>query len=147
MYQAGNGIFNQFDKVLVLAEGREIYYGPASEAKAYFENMGFICTPGANIGDFLTAVAVHTERQIAEGYEDRVPNTAAEFEDAYQQSSLRARMMEEMDSKSSDTLNWEVQKLKSERDAEKNRSLPWLSRENSPYQASFGQQVFQCTLR
>ncbi|CAI4214022.1 unnamed protein product [Parascedosporium putredinis] len=59
MYQAGNGIYDKFDKVLVLAEGRVIYYGPRVLAKSYFENLGF---------------------------EGRVPTTPAEFEAVYKRS-------------------------------------------------------------
>lgn len=35
LYQAGEGIFEQFDKVLVIDEGRQVYFGPASEARQY----------------------------------------------------------------------------------------------------------------
>lgn len=41
LYQAGNAIFAIFDKLLVLAEGQAIYYGPRGEAQAYMENFGF----------------------------------------------------------------------------------------------------------
>jgi ABC-type multidrug transport system ATPase subunit len=40
LYQAGNAIYDQFDKVLVIAEGECIYYGPREEAKGYFESLG-----------------------------------------------------------------------------------------------------------
>lgn len=50
LYQAGNGIYNLFDKVLVLDEGKQIYYGPAAEAKPFMEKLGFVYTDGANIG-------------------------------------------------------------------------------------------------
>ena len=33
LYQAGNGIYDLFDKVLVLDEGKEIYYGPMQQAR------------------------------------------------------------------------------------------------------------------
>ncbi|GKU09890.1 unnamed protein product, partial [Fusarium langsethiae] len=79
LYQAGNGIYDQFDKVLVLADGHEIYYGPTVEARQYFEQMGFKCPPGANIADFLTSVTVDTEREIIPGYEATVPRTAHDF--------------------------------------------------------------------
>ncbi|KAK6212499.1 hypothetical protein LQW54_005273 [Pestalotiopsis sp. IQ-011] len=147
LYQAGNGIFKQFDKVLVLAEGREIYYGPAGEAKSYFENMGFVCAPGANVADFLTSVAVHTERRVAPGHENSVPSSAADFEDAYKRSLLYSRMLAEIAAKKDDALSQEVANLKAARDGEKNRSLPFLSREGSPYQVSFAKQVIQCTVR
>ena len=71
LYQAGNGIYNQFDKVTVLVDGRQIYYGPTSEAKSYFEDLGFICT--GSTPDFLTSISVPTERQITPGFEGRVP--------------------------------------------------------------------------
>lgn len=147
LYQAGNGIFKQFDKVLVLAEGREIYYGPAGEAKSYFEDMGFVCAPGANVADFLTSVAVHTERRVAAGHENSVPSSAAEFEDAYKRSPSYSRMLSEIAAKKDDALSREVANLKAARDGEKNRSLPFLSRESSPYQVSFAKQVIQCTVR
>lgn len=40
LYQAGNAIYKQFDKVLVLAEGQCIYYGRRADAQAYFEDLG-----------------------------------------------------------------------------------------------------------
>ncbi len=52
LYQAGNGIYNLFDKVLVLDEGKQIYYGPAQEAKGFMEDLGFVYTDGANVGKY-----------------------------------------------------------------------------------------------
>jgi len=51
LYQAGNAIYNLFDKVLVLDEGKQIYYGPAAEAKPFMENLGLMYSDGANIGE------------------------------------------------------------------------------------------------
>jgi len=56
LYQAGNGIYDQFHKVTVIAEGRVLYYGPRSEAREYFENLGFVHPDGGNTADFLTSV-------------------------------------------------------------------------------------------
>jgi ABC-type multidrug transport system ATPase subunit len=50
LYQAGNGIYNLFDKVLVLDEGKQIYYGPAAAAKPFMEELGFVYADGANVG-------------------------------------------------------------------------------------------------
>ena len=55
LYQAGNGIYNLFDKVLVLDEGKQIYYGPAQEAKGFMEDLGFVYTEGANVGKYKSA--------------------------------------------------------------------------------------------
>jgi ATP-binding cassette subfamily G (WHITE) protein 2 (SNQ2) len=56
LYQAGNGIFDQFDKVLVLDEGKQLYYGPAKLAKQFMEDIGFFCPDVANVADFLTGM-------------------------------------------------------------------------------------------
>lgn len=56
LYQGGNGIYDLFDKVTVIAEGRVIYYGPRAEARSYFEDLGFVPPEGGNTADFLTAV-------------------------------------------------------------------------------------------
>ncbi|KAH7310719.1 ABC-2 type transporter-domain-containing protein [Stachybotrys elegans] len=147
LYQAGNGIYDQFDKVLVLAEGRQIYYGPSSEAKKYFEDMGFICPPGANIADFLTSVAVHTEREIAPGFEDRVPDTASEFERRYRDSDMFKRMSPKAlppPNKSANQTASEVTDSSSEKSASRFR-LP--SGASSPYTASFARQVWICSIR
>lgn len=43
LYQAGNGIYKLFDKVLVIDEGKEIYYGPMKDAQPFMEGLGFVC--------------------------------------------------------------------------------------------------------
>lgn len=66
LYQAGNGIYDLFNKVLVLDEGKQIYYGPLKAAKPFMEEMGFVCADGANVADFLTGkfVALHYDTRI-----------------------------------------------------------------------------------
>ena len=92
LYQAGNGIYNLFDKVLVLDEGREIFYGPREEARPFVEAQGFVCDDAANVGDFLTGVTVPTERIIRDDCEKSFPRTAEAIEDTYKRSDLRKRM-------------------------------------------------------
>ncbi|KAI1311781.1 putative ABC multidrug transporter [Xylaria venustula] len=146
LYQAGNGIYNQFDKVLVLAEGRQIYFGPTSEAKAYFENLGFRCPASGNVADFLTSVTVPTERDLFPGFETSAPKTAQEFEQAYTNSRAHSAARETMVTDSR-LLAAEVDKLDETRKLEKNRTFHSLSREHSVYQVSFGRQVWACTAR
>ncbi|KAL4769136.1 ABC-2 type transporter-domain-containing protein [Aspergillus nidulans var. acristatus] len=87
-YQAGNDIYDKFDKVLVLAEGLVTYYGPRCQARDYFEDLGFVFPKGANVADFLTSVTVLTERIVAPGMEEKVPNTPQEFEARYRASAI-----------------------------------------------------------
>lgn len=43
IYQASQQIYDQFDKAVVLYEGRQIYFGPCDLAKQYFVDMGWEC--------------------------------------------------------------------------------------------------------
>ncbi|KAI5362170.1 Putative ABC transporter-like, ATP-binding domain, ABC-2 type transporter, ABC-transporter [Septoria linicola] len=95
LYQAGNGIYEQFDKVLVLDEGRTLYYGPRDRAVPFMEDLGFICNKGANSGDFLTGVTVPTERRIAKGQERSFPRDGAAIAACYSASELCAETAQE----------------------------------------------------
>ncbi|KAB8228243.1 ABC-2 type transporter-domain-containing protein [Aspergillus alliaceus] len=97
LYQAGNDIFRLFDKVLVLDEGKQIYYGPGSQAQRFMEELGFQCSDGANIGDYLTSVTVPSERRICSGYESIFPRNAEAILLSYWNSPLQTRMASEYD--------------------------------------------------
>ena len=62
IYQASQSIYDLFDKATVLYEGRQIYFGPASQAKRYFEKQGWFCPTRQTTGDFLTSVTNPQER-------------------------------------------------------------------------------------
>ncbi|KAL5046754.1 hypothetical protein BDW71DRAFT_214521 [Aspergillus fruticulosus] len=98
LYQAGNGIYEHFDKVLVLDEGKQIFYGPQESAVPFMEDLGFMMDSGSNRADFLTGVTVPTERLIAPGYEDKFPRTAADILSAYEQSGIQEQMQQESQS-------------------------------------------------
>lgn len=63
LYQASQNIYDQFDKVLVIDEGRQAYFGPAKEARAYFENLGFKKKPRQTTPDYLTGCTDEFERE------------------------------------------------------------------------------------
>lgn len=86
IYQAGENIYQLFDKVTVMYLGRQVYFGPSEEAKAYFVNMGYHCPSRQTTAEFLTAVTDPKGRTIRKGYENKVPKTADEFE-AYWRNS------------------------------------------------------------
>lgn len=45
LYQAGESIYKLMDKVLVIDEGRMLFQGLATEAKKYFQDLGYWCPP------------------------------------------------------------------------------------------------------
>ncbi|KAJ3501614.1 hypothetical protein NLJ89_g9259 [Agrocybe chaxingu] len=42
IYQAGESLYQYFDKVCVIYEGRMAYFGPADQARQYFIDMGYV---------------------------------------------------------------------------------------------------------
>lgn len=143
LYQAGNGIYNLFDKVLVLDEGKQVYYGPMKEARPFMENMGFICSHGANVADFLTGVTVPTERQIRPGMEDRFPRTPDALRSEYEKTDIYQRMISEYDYPTSGIAKERTKMFKERVRIEKNKSLS----DKSPLTVGFAEQVRACVIR
>ena len=88
VYQASENMYDLFDKVCVIYEGRMVYFGPASLARKYFINMGYLPASRQTTPDFLVAVTDPNARIIREGYENRVPRTADEFVKYYRRSNI-----------------------------------------------------------
>ncbi|KAJ3527437.1 hypothetical protein NM208_g10699 [Fusarium decemcellulare] len=97
IYQAPQAAYDVFDKVLVLYEGRQIFFGPANEAQAYFEELGFVCPEQQTTADFLTSMTSPAERIIRPGYNGKTPITADDFAECWKRSSARARLSTEID--------------------------------------------------
>ncbi|KAI9502704.1 ABC-2 type transporter-domain-containing protein [Coemansia spiralis] len=80
IYQASENIYDLFDKVMVIDQGRQLYFGPAKLAVEYFYNIGIEKPKRQTTSDFLTGVTQLHERKVRSGYEDRAPRTAEDFE-------------------------------------------------------------------
>lgn len=93
-YQASQAIYDCFDKVMVLYEGRQIYFGPCNKAKDYFVRMGWHIPARQIVGDFLTSVTNPQERKAREGMEEKVPRTCEEFETYWKKSPEYAELLE-----------------------------------------------------
>ncbi|MCJ1429433.1 hypothetical protein MMC29_007347 [Sticta canariensis] len=143
LYQAGNGIYNLFDKVLVLDEGRQIFYGPMREARPFMEGLGFMCDDSANVADFLTGVTVPTERRVRNGYEDRFPRTAEAIRDEYEKTSIQIDMSKEYDYPNTVEAKTNTDDFKEAITQDKDRYLL----QDSPLTTSFAAQVKACVTR
>ncbi|OHW91199.1 ABC-2 type transporter [Colletotrichum incanum] len=97
IYQASQDAYDIFDKVLVLYKGRQIFFGKTDEARAYFEELGFISPEQQTTADFLTSMTSHKERIIRPGWEERTPRSPDEFAQVWKTSAHRARLMEEVE--------------------------------------------------
>ena len=143
LYQAGNGIYNLFDKVLVIDEGKEIYYGPLKEARPFMEELGFVCVDGANVGDFLTGVTVPTERKIHESHKSDFPKTANEIRAAYEKTEIKKKMEADYDYHSTDTAKSHTEDFIQAVQYDRHKSLP----NSSQLTVSFIAQVNACIIR
>lgn len=55
IYQAGESLYEHFDKVCVLYEGRMAYFGRADQARQYFIDLGYEPAHRQTTADFLVA--------------------------------------------------------------------------------------------
>ncbi|KAK7755322.1 ATP-binding cassette transporter snq2 [Diatrype stigma] len=146
LYQAGEGIYEVMDKVLVIDQGRQIFCGPAREAKPYFVGLGFECPERQTTADFLTAVTDPNERRFRPGFEHRAPRTAEELERAFRASPNYQRLLADVaeykrhlhQTGYADARSFEGAVRES-----KSRNV----RKKSPYTVSFPRQVWACSQR
>ena len=148
LYQAGEGIYDVMDKVLVIDGGRQIYCGPARDAKRYFVELGFECPERQTTADFLTAVTDPNERRVRPGFEGRAPRTAEEFEAAFRASDDYRRLLADVDDYKAYLRRTGYADARSFEGAVRESKSGGVRRANrSPYTVSFARQVLACTRR
>ena len=54
LYQAGESLYDLFDKVVLIHEGKCLYFGPTSQAATYFEGLGFTRPARWTTADFVS---------------------------------------------------------------------------------------------
>jgi ABC-type multidrug transport system ATPase subunit/ABC-type multidrug transport system permease subunit len=97
LYQASENIYKQFDKVLVIDAGKQAYFGPATEARAYFESLGFAPKPRQTTPDYVTGCTDEFERDYVEGRGvENAPHSPETLEAAFNASETRKRLDGEM---------------------------------------------------
>ncbi|EAW12683.1 putative ABC transporter [Aspergillus clavatus NRRL 1] len=98
LYQASENIYKQFDKVLVIDSGRQVFFGPTSEARSYFEGLGFKEKPRQTTPDYLTGCTDPFEREYRDGRSaDNVPSTPDTLAEAFDKSPHSEKLTEEME--------------------------------------------------
>lgn len=143
MYQAPQSAYDLFGKATVLYQGRQIYFGPASQAKAYFERLGFECPPRQTTPDFLTSMTFPAERVSRPGC--YTPRTPDEFAAAWRASAEYKALQAEIE-------EYKVQHPIGGPNALAYRQLKGAhqakgQRLNSPYTLTYAQQVQICMWR
>ena len=145
IYQASQAIYDVFDKVIVLYEGCEIYFGPCKKAQQYFEDMGWYNPPRQTSADFLTSITNPRERKPRAGMEKIVPRTAEEFESYWRKSNAYVELQQGITSHEQD---YPVGGHVAQDFAESKAQMQAKHiRPESPYIVSIPMQVRMCTRR
>ena len=143
LYQASEEIYTCFDKVTLLYEGREIYYGPTDAAKAYFIALGFACPQRSTTADFLCSITNPLERIIRGEFEGQIPHTADDFVAKWKSSLPQQKLVAEIESyqqrhppkpRSLDSASWRL-------------GIFSAFSASSPYRTSFIEDIHLCTVR
>ncbi|KAL9110908.1 MAG: hypothetical protein Q9227_004523 [Pyrenula ochraceoflavens] len=137
LYQAGESLYDLFDKVLLIDQGQCLYYGPADSAKAYFQDLGFQCPERWTTADFLTSVSDEHERSVRDGFENRIPRSAEQFAEAYRKSDIYQRNLSDINAFEQELEVQRRERLANQSEATKKKN----------YTISFYKQVLACTQR
>ncbi|KAI0811858.1 ABC-2 type transporter-domain-containing protein [Xylaria sp. FL0064] len=145
IYQSPQDGYDCFDKVTVLYEGRQIYFGRTQEAKQYFINLGFECPARQTTPDFLTSMTSPIERVVREGFENKVPRTPDEFAAAWKKSPEYAALQAEIEEyKREHPINGpDAEAFRASKREQQARG----QRAKSPYTLSYLQQIRLCLWR
>ncbi|KAI1326733.1 ABC-2 type transporter [Xylariaceae sp. FL0255] len=97
LYQASENIYRQFDKVLVIDSGKQVYFGPAQEARGYFEGLGFLPRPRQTTPDYVTGCTDEFERDYSEGFSPKnAPHSPETLAEAFERSKFSRQLDTDM---------------------------------------------------
>ena len=85
-----------FDKVLLLYEGRQVYFGSMGTAKAYFDRLGFVCPERMTTSDFLTSVTNPSLRAVKPMCRSFTPETAEDFARVWRNSPEYEQVLQDI---------------------------------------------------
>ncbi|KAI1147010.1 ABC-2 type transporter [Nemania diffusa] len=97
LYQASENIYKLFDKVLVIDSGKQVYFGSTTEARSYFESLGFLPRPRQTTPDYVTGCTDEFERDYSDGYSPQnAPHSPDTLAEAFEKSKYAHQLRTEM---------------------------------------------------
>ncbi|KAL8894386.1 MAG: hypothetical protein Q9192_004361, partial [Flavoplaca navasiana] len=96
LYQASEELYKMFDKVILLDEGQQIYFGKTGSAKSYMEKRGFLCPRRVTTPDFLTSITNSTSRRKNLTYGLPLLESAGDLAQAWKKSPEYQDLIEEI---------------------------------------------------
>mmetsp|Transcript_25307 Transcript_25307/g.36430 ORF Transcript_25307/g.36430 Transcript_25307/m.36430 type:complete len:701 (-) Transcript_25307:2676-4778(-) len=94
LQQIGNEAFELFDKVLLLDQGKTIYFGPTEKIEGYFESLGFQRPASRSMADFILSVSDPgmSESVANPARLNDIPKNVDEFVEKYESSEIFAEI-------------------------------------------------------
>lgn len=142
LYQASEDIYSCFDKVALLYEGREIFFGPANAAGPYFTSLGFACSDRSTTADYLCSITDPVQRIIRPGYEGSAPRSASDFARCWQLSREREQLAADI----ADYLQCDAPDQGRRLSQQKKRPQP-ANLSSRPYRLTIGEEIRLCLHR
>ena len=126
LYQASDAVAACCDNVLVLNEGRIAYFGPTMQAKQYFLDLGFQCSPQTSLTDLLTSMSGSPKSRSVQPDKSGqpAPVNPSDFEQRFRQSECFVAQTGE--------------------ESQNNDTPP---AQGSIYNLPFYRQIYECTIR
>ncbi|KAJ9113738.1 ABC multidrug transporter afr2 [Naganishia adeliensis] len=97
IYQSPQAAYDYFDKVVLIYQGEQCFFGSTKKAKDFFVRMGFECPERQTVPDFLTSLTSPSERVVRPGWENKVPRTPEEFAAAWRASEEYAQLQRDLE--------------------------------------------------
>jgi ATP-binding cassette subfamily G (WHITE) protein 2 (PDR) len=86
LYQASDDLVNMFDKIILLHEGRQTFFGTVIEAQQYLDTLGFVWSDRQSLSEYLISSTDPVVRVTKDGWENRVPRTVEDWERCWKES-------------------------------------------------------------
>jgi len=96
LYQASDDLINLFDKVTIISEGRQIFFGTIQEGQEYFSSLGFVLPERQSLSEFFVAVTDQNVRKTKDGWGDRVPRGVEDFVNCWRQNIYYQKLQEDL---------------------------------------------------
>ncbi|GJQ11298.1 hypothetical protein GpartN1_g3089.t1 [Galdieria partita] len=93
MQQPSEDIYWLFDRVLVIDQGKELFFGRVSEALPYFESIGIRKPLRRSVPEFLCSLSDPKHTLICPGFEEIAPTNVASFEEKYRDSIYHKKVL------------------------------------------------------
>jgi len=146
LYQAGEGIYELMDKVLLIDAGRMVFQGPSNEAKQYFLDLGLECPDRETTADFLTSVTDPMQRRYRKWYEAQAPKTAEDFERVFRNSPNYKKVLADVEDYDKYLGNTDYGDARQFKQSVKESQSKRVS-EKSSFTLSYWRQILACTRR